>query len=268
MVDRLDILRSMFDRDGVGLEVGPSYNPVARKRDGYNVEILDYTSAAQLRQIHPNADIEEVDYVSGGASIASTVPHRGRYDWIIASHVIEHQPDVIGFLADCTALLKPAGRLVLAVPDKRHCFDLFRPLSTTGQALQAHMERRNRHPVAMVFDHYAYAASRVGHIVWTEGFEGETRLVHDLPTARSKISDAIRSGVYVDAHSWFFCPSSFRLMIRDLHELHAIPLNEVEFIPGAGPEFYMALSPTGAGCTDDRLTLQRRVVAELRAVPD
>ena len=38
--------------------------------------------------------------------------------------------------------------------------------------------------------------------------------------------------------------------------------------PGAGPEFYMALSPTGAGCTDDRLTVQHRVVAELRAVPD
>ena len=267
-MDRLEVLRGLIDKNGSGLEIGPSYNPVARKSEGFNVEILDYVGAEELRQIHPVADIEAVDYVSGGAAIASTIPHRRRYDWIVASHVIEHQPDIVGFLCDCTALLKTAGRLVLAVPDKRHCFDLFRPLSTAGQALQAHLELRNRHPLSMVFDHYAYAAKRSGNIVWPAGFSAESHLVHDLATAQASMSSAISSKTYVDAHSWFFCPSSFRLMIRDLHDTCAIELNEADFIFGSGPEFYVALSVDGVGCPLSRIDLLRQITTELKSVPD
>ena len=267
-MDRLEVLRGMFDTKGVGLEIGPSYNPVLRKRDGYNVEILDYADAERLKEIHLNADIEPVDYVSGGSSIADTIPHRAKYDYIIASHVIEHQPNIIGFLNDCAALLKPNGRLVLAIPDKRHSFDVLMPLSTAGQALQAHLERRVRHPVSMVFDHYAYAAARAGNIVWSEGYSYGAAFVHNLATAQKSYASAVGSATYVDAHSWFFSPSSFRLLIRDLHEIHAVVLNEATFIPGNGPEFYMALSPSGAGCLTGRIELEREIMAELRAVPD
>ena len=85
-MDRLELLRGMFDRSGLGLEIGPSYNPVARKSYGYNVEILDRASTETLRKTYPNTDIEEVDYVTGGSSMADVVPHRGKYDYIIASH--------------------------------------------------------------------------------------------------------------------------------------------------------------------------------------
>ena len=267
-MDRLDVLRSMFDTKGIGLEIGPSYNPVLRKSDGYNVEILDYADAGHLKTIHPNAEIEPVDYVSGGRSIAATIPHRVRYDHIVASHVIEHQPDIIGFLNDCAALLKPGGKLVMAVPDKRRCFDVLRPLSTAGQALQAHLERRVRHPVSMVFDHYAYAAARAGHIVWPAGFADGATFVHDLAHAQKSYASAVSSTDYVDAHSWFFSPSSFRLMVRDLHEIHALVLNEVTYIPGDGPEFYVALSQTGDGCPIARIDLERQIMAELRSVPN
>jgi SAM-dependent methyltransferase len=267
-MDRVETLRGMFDTDGFGLEIGPSYNPVMRKQDGYKVEILDWADADRLKAIHPKADIEPVDYVSGGSSIADTIPHRARYDYIVASHVIEHQPDIIGFLNDCAALLKPSGRLVLAVPDKRHSFDMLRPLSTAGQALQAHLERRIRHPVSMSFDHNAYAAARAGNIVWNAGFSQDAALIHDLATAQKSYAKAVASPVYVDMHSWFFTPSSFRLLIRDLHEIHAVVLNEVTFIPGKGPEFYVAMSASGAGCPTGRIELLREIMAELRSVPD
>jgi hypothetical protein len=35
------ILESI-DKNGLGLEIGPSHNPVAPKRSGYNVEIIDH----------------------------------------------------------------------------------------------------------------------------------------------------------------------------------------------------------------------------------
>ena len=164
--------------------------------------------------------------------------------------------------------MQPAGCLVLAVPDKRHCFDVFRPLSTAGDALRAHFERRKRHPPSLAFDHHAYAAARGGNIVWTSGFSFPATFVHQIAEAFSAYTAAIGSSDYVDAHAWFFVPSSFRLLMRDLHEIGAVALREAEFIPGVGPEFYVRMSLTGAGCPEGRIELMRRASAEIRSAPD
>lgn len=154
MTTRADLIRSLVDLGGRGLEIGPSYNPIVPKSSGANVEVLDHAPAQQLRAHYAgdvNVDsnlIEEVDFVTEGRSMVDAVGELGRYDWIIASHVIEHQPDLIGFLKDCSALLRANGKLALAVPDKRFCFDVFRPVSSTGALLQAHHEKRTRLPRA------------------------------------------------------------------------------------------------------------------------
>ena len=73
--------------------------------------------------------VEEVDYISDGRPMTEVIGARHRFDWIVASHVIEHVPDLLAFLIDCEALLKPGGSLVLALPDKRCFFDALRPVS-------------------------------------------------------------------------------------------------------------------------------------------
>lgn len=40
----------LLDPAGLGLEIGPSHNPIAPKKKGFNVHILDHASAAQLRE--------------------------------------------------------------------------------------------------------------------------------------------------------------------------------------------------------------------------
>ncbi|MGO8973334.1 MAG: class I SAM-dependent methyltransferase [Steroidobacteraceae bacterium] len=132
------ILKSYFDTSGFGIEIGPQARGLVPKRAGYNVKIADWCSAQHLRELYksdPAVDetkIEDVDYVTGGKSLAEAVPERGVFDFIIASHVIEHIPDLVQFLKDCEGLLRPSGRLVLAVPDKRFQFDVFRPLTWLG----------------------------------------------------------------------------------------------------------------------------------------
>jgi hypothetical protein len=151
----------MFDPSGVGLEIGPSFNPLLPKSAGYRVETLDHATADELRDKYrndPNVDaarIEEVDFVADGRPIAEVVGKPGYYDYIVASHVIEHAPDMLGFLTGCETLLKQTGTLVLAVPDKRRCFDLLQPLTSTGMILQAHEERRTRHAPSALFDDIA-----------------------------------------------------------------------------------------------------------------
>ena len=83
------------------------------------------------------------------------MPLHGTFDAFIASHVIEHTPDLIDFLQTSEILLKSSGVVVLAIPDKRYCFDYFQPLTTPGQVLAAHAEGRSRHTRRTAFDHVA-----------------------------------------------------------------------------------------------------------------
>jgi len=175
-------IRALFDTSGRGLEIGPSYSPLVPKRDGFQVEVVDHASTEELKAKYaddPLADvsrIEEVDYVWDGRPLSEVIGVRGRYDYIVASHVIEHTPDMLGFLEECDVLLKPAGNLVLAVPDKRRCFDVFRPLASTGSVLQAHLEKRRRHLPATAFDHVAHFAALDGAGGWMEGTKGKITL--------------------------------------------------------------------------------------------
>ena len=95
-MDRKERLLFLFDATGIGLEIGPSFNPLLPKRDGYDVETLDHLSAADLREKYknaPNVDlsaIEEVDHLSDGSSILQLIGKPEHYDYIVASHVIEH----------------------------------------------------------------------------------------------------------------------------------------------------------------------------------
>jgi len=117
-----------INRAGKGLEIGPSINPIAPKNEGFDVEIIDYLTKSELVEkysVHQNLEagdiekIDEVDYVWQGQSYVELTGKRKYYDWIIASHVVEHTTDLVHFINDCDALLKDEGVLALVVPDKR-----------------------------------------------------------------------------------------------------------------------------------------------------
>ena len=243
---RSDRLRSTFNVAGKGLEIGPSHSPLMPKAAGFDVEILDYLDAKGLREKYARAGldvsaVEEVDFIGDGRSMTEVIGARNRYDWIVASHVIEHVPDLVSFLADCEALLKPGGSLVLAVPDKRCCFDILRPISTVGQVLQAHVDGRKRPPPGIVFDDVAYARKRDGHIGWSLRDRNELTEVRPAEGAWGLFEQARSSDAYIDMHCWVFVPSSFRLVINALAAFGLIGLRELSFQINDG-EFFAVLS--------------------------
>ncbi len=70
-------------REGPGLEIGPSFNPLARNADGFRVDILDHADAPALRAKYRDAgirvdNIEDVDFVWRGEPLSEMV---GRRDW-------------------------------------------------------------------------------------------------------------------------------------------------------------------------------------------
>jgi predicted SAM-dependent methyltransferase len=156
-MNRFQKITASLDTSGKGLEIGPSHNPILPKRDGYDVETVDHLDQQGLIEKYRDhgidlSRIEPVDYVWTGGSLLELVGDRQRYDWIVAAHVIEHVPDVVGFLQQCLALLKPDGVLSLVIPDRRYSFDYLRFPSSVGSLLQAHLEKRKRHSPGQLVD--------------------------------------------------------------------------------------------------------------------
>lgn len=253
--------------DGFGLEIGPSHNPVAPKRLGYKVHIMDHVSTDELRAKYAGhaalgvdiGNIEEVDFVWRGQPLEELVGGKSRYDWIIASHVIEHLPDPVRFFQQCAAILKPDGRLSLIVPDKRYCFDYFGQITSTGEWLDAYAERRVRPTPGKVFDHIANAARRNGAIAWSAEARGALELNHTFAQARA-LWESAQGSDYIDVHSWRFTPESFRLIVSDLRGLGMIEFGVHLEFDTSGCEFYVTMERAAPAPAADRL----ETLAEIR----
>jgi SAM-dependent methyltransferase len=269
---RENILFSLFDSNGVGLEIGPSFNPLLPKAKGFKVDILDHLTEIDLKKKYagaPNVNfdlIEKVDYVSSGGSIHSLIARNEYYDFIVASHVIEHTTDLLGFLIDCEKLLKPNGILVLAVPDHRFSFDCLRPVTTTGQVLQANLEKCQTHNPGKVFDEIAYNCLRDGALAWPRNVEGKLNFFATLDQAKTAFKELSKENIFRDIHAWQFTPSSFRLILSDLVNIGAINMGEKSFIDIEAGEFYVALSRSARGCTIPRLVLAQQSILEERSI--
>jgi len=259
---------SAFDKNGMGLEIGPSFNPVAPKSEGYNVRILDHLSRENLieKYRHQNSTIEKiepVDYVWSGEDYAALIGTDKKFNWIIASHVIEHTPDLIAFLNNCGSVLDEAGVLSLAIPDKRYCFDHFRPPSSLAQVMDANTFLYKKPSHGMIADSKLNAVSRGGNFLWNPHLRGEMAFAYAPERAQCEIDQAFASDQYVDVHTWSFTPNSFRLLIQDLHFLGLTPFYETAFFPSSGNEFIIALKK--GKCTEktDRMTLARKAQEDL-----
>ena len=264
-MDRRQLLLSMIDTTALGLEIGPGFNPLLPKAEGWRVQTLDHAPREALVRKYAGAGvdtsrIEEVDFVATGP-VFEAVGQEGRFGWIVASHVVEHTPDLLRFLRDCERLLAPGGVLALAVPDKRCSFDVLRPLASTGDVLQAHLEGRTRHTPGRVFDEVAYNVLRGGALAWPPGADGALAFFRPLDDARAMLEHVRASGEYVDIHAWQFTPSRFRLIAADLHGIGMLGLRESAFHE-AGGEFLVGLSRAGAGPGLDRMALAQRALAE------
>jgi SAM-dependent methyltransferase len=109
------------------LEIGPLNNPSIEKKDGNHVFYADIRSTEELK-IHYGdnyKNICNIDFVIKD-SYRESLKNTEKFDYIIANHVLEHIPQLILFFLDIAEVLKPEGKLCLAIPDKRFCFDRFR----------------------------------------------------------------------------------------------------------------------------------------------
>lgn len=247
--DRLVELRRMLHPGAKILEFGPLANPIAAKREGYNAFTIDRMSQQELLdyyRIHPDINhsrIEPVDFVwkSGCILGAISQDHHGTFDCIVLSHVLEHVPDPLTLLNGFEVLLKPGGVVSMALPDCRFSFDVFRPLSTTGEMLEAKSNLAQSHSRKNLFDFSSRSVARLGRIVWEDGNLAPEMLTFvgmNLETAHATHFGRSIDSEDQDCHSWIFVPASFTLIAHECHAVGAIRLVLERVAPGSGSEFF------------------------------
>ncbi len=269
-MDRFTRLLAGADRATRILEIGPSHAPVAARADGWNTRIVDHDTADGLRAKYraigvETARIEEVDYIWHGGPLDGIVP-QGSFDLLIASHVVEHIPDLAGFLKGLESVMAPTGQVSFAVPDKRYCFDVFKPLATTGDLLAA--LGTSLHSKRSAWNHPAYSVTYDGVIAWGQHPVNEARFIHDFGDAQKSLAAWTEDGPYQDYHAWQFTPSSFALIILELGAAGYIDWHIAELTGAEGCEFFVLLRrgaeqlapPELAAC---RMTLLRQAQREI-----
>jgi SAM-dependent methyltransferase len=257
-MDRRAVLLKGITKDMLGIEIGPYHQPLVPKREGYRSLSLDVFDTETLRR-NAAADsaitkkeaeqIEEVDLVGSAPRLAEIVETKGlvgQCDYIISSHNLEHIPDPIRFLQGCEKALKPQGFLSMAVPDKRCCFDYYRPLSMTGDLLEAYFEKRERPSRAQIFQVEALDCRFRDKGV--EGFSfdlgADPALIEPFQHLKGSFDNwqasfSAADVTYRDSHCWAMTPSSFELIAREIQFLGLTKLG-IESVTGPhGNEFYI-----------------------------
>jgi SAM-dependent methyltransferase len=254
IADRKDSLLRGVNKDARILELGASVAPLTPRSAGWNCTVVDHASQDELVEkyrTNPDVDItaiEKVDIVWRNGSLDEAVPAErlGTFDVLIASHVIEHLPDPIGFFKSASRILnREGGVLVMAVPDKRWCFDCLKQVSSTGQFLAAHRMGAQRHGLVARFDHSAYIAFDNGRGGWGREWPAGLKLADTLEHAYSEFESwtADPHAPYVDSHAWAFTPASFELLVLEASAVGLIDwrISWIESRPGV--EFLAHLVP-------------------------
>lgn len=244
--DRATTLIENLDLEKQGLEIGPLDKPIVPK-NGTAVLYADHLPTDELREKYRghklvSSDlIQGVDIVVGPAGIRDAVGSR-RFNYVVASHVIENIPNPLGWLNEIYGFLEPGGILSLAIPDKRYCFDRLRGLTTAADWAGAWLQKTTKPTPAQILDALSNEVNHDGDITWLANI-GPDELTHARhPREALRIAvEAFESNKYFDVHCWVFTPASFCDLLRRLSIFGLLNFYVANFHDSVGHEFFIQL---------------------------
>ncbi|WP_291122665.1 methyltransferase domain-containing protein [Flavobacterium sp. UBA6046] len=225
------------------LEIGPLNRPTVTKVDFPNCFYCDIRNTGQVKALYTGNEylettgihvdvntIVDIDYVLK-ESYKETFRGLEKFDYIIASHVMEHVEDIIAFLNDIASVLKPKGKFCIVYPDKRYCFDHFREGASFRDAYDVY-RRGTSETARMVLDFYNTAIDENDAIVYWSA-ENITSFLPKNNTAKAIINyeKVINGKKMDDVHFWPFSAVSFLIFLYDCVRADLLPYTCIEFHP-------------------------------------
>lgn len=270
------------DRSKRILELGPLNRPIADKSIYPNAFYCDVRSTEDVRKLYSGNDYLEatgimvdpativpIDYVIK-ENYEKTFENVEKFDYVIASHVLEHMEDLIFALRDISTVLKPGGIFCIIYPDKRYCFDHFR---TSASFRDAYRVFRNGivENAPMVLDfYYSVIPENNPYLFWRK--EGIFDL---LPKASFESAvehyDQALNGIRMDdVHYWPFSDMDFLKFLYDCTRAKLIPFRCTSFWRTAenGQQFMIALQYDQNVLSHPEQALEELMEKMKNAIPD
>ena len=263
MTRKEKILINIKSETQIGLEIGPLSKPIITREMG-NVRYVDHATTEELRKkcapwgTVDLSKIVNVDYVWGEKSLKELTINEYPFDYVLASHVIEHVPDFIGWLKEIRSVLKTGGILSLAIPDKRFTFDYLRNLTKPADILEAYLLQSKQPSLKQIFDYKSEFVHRNKEYMWSIfGFKEKLIYEHSLNEAWEITKNAFSNKEYTDVHCWVFTDISFLELVKTLVNLDMFDFKIARFFPRTGHEFFVSLEALDSNLNkDDRLQIQ------------
>lgn len=235
-----------------GLEIGPLADPLVRKGEGA-IRYVDHATTDELRATYadnPGVDasaIVEVDAIWGERSLLDCLGGES-VDYVLASHVAEHVPDLVTWLAEVRSVLRPGGQLRLALPDARFSHDALREETRLIDVLAAWVLRARRPQVRDVLDFRLHVAPAIDARTIYDGTADLTKIApqHSFDVAVESAGWARDlPDRYFDVHCWVMRPTTFARLMQRLAALGLLRLACAGMTDTAPPiwEFYAFLTP-------------------------
>lgn len=220
------------------LEIGALIDPVLCRENG-NVFYADHLSTEELKEQfawNTNFDsrqLVEIDYIwKKECALKECVD--GQFDYVIASHVAEHVPDLIGWIEEIRQILKPDGQLRLVLPDGRYSFDMKRQPTRLADLLAAWLKKSTCPETHLVLD---FALNKINDKDIPR-IHAEYGLYPDKENLESQIpfSEVLEWGErtlipdhYEDIHCWVLHLGLFVKLMMNLAEHGLIKMACVEW---------------------------------------
>ncbi len=215
-----------------GLEIGALDCPLI-PRGRFSIWRADQAPREELaaRYAHGIAPsmIVEPDFVTGTLPLAVAVGGR-RFGYVVASHVMEHVPDMIGWLWQVWSVLEDGGVLALALPHGGHTFDSHRRLSTMADLADAFFAGLVRPSPRQIIDAMTGSAQHGGADMGRATFEA----VH-------KANHSRKTGLYVDVHCHVFTPESFADLLGHMDAVELLGFDVLRLSYLGTDEFFVSL---------------------------
>jgi len=116
---------------GSGIEVGPGAHPFELPLPGAHVRYLDRWRANESTGLFPQlaaqGEFTEPDVIADFNTDRLSPIADNSQDFVIASHVLEHLAEPIGFLREIHRVLRPGGVALILLPDRHQTRDRHRP---------------------------------------------------------------------------------------------------------------------------------------------
>jgi SAM-dependent methyltransferase len=245
------ILAGLDTRTLRGLEIGALASPLVLPTEG-DILFVDHVDTDALREKYRSdpsvdvANIANVGAVWGSQTLQDCLGQDRKVDYVLASHVVEHVPDLITWLAEIRSVLRRGGALRLAVPDRRFTFDYLRAESKIHDVLDAYI-RRARVPLPrLILEHYSLVREVDREAAWAAALDpAQLRPVHTIQDGLEVAQNVLTEDAYHDVHCWVFTPNSFAGLCTEIARLGLLGFacdflfetrrNEFEFIVGMTP---------------------------------